>query len=454
MPEETARPQPTQAARWSADQVLALAPDATSQRAGQSLGTPAPWRGTGYGADPPSVWGSCRGSGATPYQTCVDLTEPAYRCSCPSRKIPCKHAIGLLLLWAAGNVPSAPPPEWVSEWHTTRTDRRQKTAARTEARARRGEDGGGEAAARTQARRAARVEAGIDELDRWLSDQVRQGIAGAGRVGYQHWDAMAARLVDAQAPGLASGVRRLAAVAGTPDRLLTELSLLRLVVGGHRRRDALPADLADTVRGRIGFPVTSEEVLAREPVPDEWCVVGTRDEIDERLSLRRVWLHGTTTGREALILTFAPPGTPLPADLLLGTCLEADLCFFPGRGNLRALVKARRGQARTLRSPPGAADSIAAALGRYAEALAADPWLERWPMLLGAVTLVAPATGAGDRWHVLDHAGSALALNSWAPAPWRLHAAGGGAPATVFGEWGTDGLRLLAMWIEDRLVRP
>ena len=38
------------------------------------------------------------------------------------------------------------------------------------------------------------------------------------------------------------------------------------------------------------------------------------------------------------MLSFAPPGMPLAGDLVLGTSIEADLCFYPGRGNLRALV--------------------------------------------------------------------------------------------------------------------
>ena len=195
--------------------MLHLAPDASAQRAARGLATARPWRDTGHGADPPSLWGLCAGSGAEPYQTCVDLTEPAYRCSCPSRKLPCKHALALMLLWSAGAVEStSPPPEWVTEWLASRADRQAKC------RRPRGTPGPPhrprDADSKTVQRRADRVEAGLAELDRWLTDQVRQGIAGATRAGYAHWDTMAARLVDAQAPALASSVRRLASVADRP----------------------------------------------------------------------------------------------------------------------------------------------------------------------------------------------------------------------------------------------
>src|SRR3954463_10138164 len=87
-----------QGVRWTADQVLALAPDAASRKAGSKLGTAGPWSEAGSAGG--SVWGLCKGSGSRPYQTIVDVAgseAPAYKCSCPSRKFPCKHALGLLL---------------------------------------------------------------------------------------------------------------------------------------------------------------------------------------------------------------------------------------------------------------------------------------------------------------------------------------------------------------------
>src|SRR5882757_4592517 len=120
-------------ARFSSSQVEALAPDASSLSSAHGLARAAGWLHVGAGADPvPGLWGLCKGSGAKPYQTCVDLTEPAYRCSCPSRKFPCKHSLALLLLWSGGHVPEAPAPDWVEEWHQTRSARAQKAAARAE----------------------------------------------------------------------------------------------------------------------------------------------------------------------------------------------------------------------------------------------------------------------------------------------------------------------------------
>ncbi|WP_312879568.1 SWIM zinc finger family protein [Actinomadura luteofluorescens] len=107
--------------RWSREQVLGLAPDASSARAAGGVAKPAKWAATG--CDDEAVWGECRGSGKSAYRTCADLTGPAFRCTCPSRKFPCKHALALLFLWSDGLVQAegAPGgagnrPGWVAEW--------------------------------------------------------------------------------------------------------------------------------------------------------------------------------------------------------------------------------------------------------------------------------------------------------------------------------------------------
>src|SRR5688572_33367878 len=64
------------------------------------------------------VWGECAGSGANPYRMMADLRDLGNKCTCPSRKFPCKHVLGLLWLNAEAVVPFPPAdtPEWVSDW--------------------------------------------------------------------------------------------------------------------------------------------------------------------------------------------------------------------------------------------------------------------------------------------------------------------------------------------------
>jgi len=428
--------------------VLSLAPDASAQRAARALAGDKAWCEVGFSADddlPPTLWGLCQGSGVQPYQTCVDLTEPAYRCSCPSRKFPCKHTLALLLRWASGGAPRAPAPTWVRDWQASRADQVSRAVARREAARNVGEGSGRAASTKATLRRAERVAAGLEELDRWLADQLRGGLAGASRLGYAHWDTMAARLIDAQAPGAARLVGNLADYVADPERLLTELGLLRLLTAGFARLDSLPPALAATLRLRVGMPVAAEEVLAGEPVRDRWQVLGVRDEPENDLMVRRVWLRGAQTGRAALVLSFAGPGQVFVTDLVLGTALDADLCFYPD--GVRVLIARRHAPAAPI-TTVASAQPVAAAMREYARALAADPWLERWPMVLAGVVPVK----VGDRW-CLTAGDGGVPVDPAVGAPWRLVAAGCGRPVTVAGEWTAAGLRPLSVWAGDRLVR-
>ncbi|MFD0804281.1 SWIM zinc finger family protein, partial [Streptomonospora algeriensis] len=89
--------------RWTTDDVWALAPDPPSRKAAVKTADPSLWSAAGHrfavGSAAPAVWGECAGSGRTSYRVAAELdSPPAYRCSCPSRKTPCKHALALLHL--------------------------------------------------------------------------------------------------------------------------------------------------------------------------------------------------------------------------------------------------------------------------------------------------------------------------------------------------------------------
>ena len=70
---------------WTTEQILALSADTSSTKAGRDLASPARW--VSLGRTEQAIWGECKGSAREPYQTQVDLSEPAFRCTCPSRKL-------------------------------------------------------------------------------------------------------------------------------------------------------------------------------------------------------------------------------------------------------------------------------------------------------------------------------------------------------------------------------
>src|SRR5262245_43098865 len=107
---------------WTLQQIQQLAPDAASMQAGQGLAKASKWQS--LGRNERLLWGECQGSGSNPYQVRVDVQDTAFKCSCPSRKLPCKHTLALLVLLVNGAVPvSTTLPAFVTEWSGNRAKR-------------------------------------------------------------------------------------------------------------------------------------------------------------------------------------------------------------------------------------------------------------------------------------------------------------------------------------------
>ena len=436
----------------TSEQVLALAPDTSSAQAARGLAVPQKWVSLNH--MPQAVWGECRGSGAAPYQVLAAPDGLALRCSCPSRKRPCKHALALLLLAAAepAQLLPAAPPEWVRAWLAERAHHEAaapKPAPDPEALARAAKDKADRAAARA-AEREAKVAAGVEELTLWLADLVRRGLAAAQSQPPRYWDSMAARLVDAQAPGLARRVRELgglaASGAGWPDRLTDRLGRLHLLLEAYRRLPELSLELQADVRAAVGWTVSQEALLAADGVRDEWQVLGRRVEDDDHLRTQRTWLWGRATGRSAVLLAFAAQGQPLEVSYAPGTALAGEVVFFPSALPQRGLLKPGAAL-RPFGVWPGYA-ALAAAAQAYGRALAHQPWLERVLTPLAAVTPVR-VEGA---WWLRDAAGQGWPLAAGFEATWQLLGLSGGAPLPVCGEWDGEAFWPLSAWAGERLA--
>ncbi|WP_431825986.1 SWIM zinc finger family protein [Burkholderia sp. F1] len=430
-------------------QVLALAPDSGSASNGKKLAQPKQWPLLGRNAR--AIWGECQGSGKNPYQVRVDLADFASKCSCPSFKFPCKHALGLLVL--AANQPDAvaetdetDEPEWVTSW----LDKRADNAARKEARATAKADAPVDDAAQQKRaeKRDQRVRDGLAALQVWLEDLVRNGLARLPSEGPGLWEQAAARLVDAQASGLAARVRALADLPGSrpdwPELLLAELGRLSLAVRAYERIEQLDPPLQQQLRQLIGYSLREDEVLAHgDTQHDCWQVIGQHIEADERVRVQRSWLIGARSGRHALLLQFAAGNQPFAASWLPGTAFEGELAFWPGAGSLRAMLKG----VATPAAAPGAFPLVRThrqLLDAAATLLALNPWHERMATVLDACV---PAFENGQ-WRVVGADGDALPLAG--RDQWLWAAIAGGAPHAVAVEWDGQAVRPLGLYADGR----
>lgn len=433
------------------DKIAALAPDQAALTASIKLQKPSNWPLLGRDGEGALIWGECQGSGSTPYRVMADLGDLGNKCTCPSRKFPCKHVLALLWLsmeagdrFGAGEVPA-----WVNEWMARR--RPKKTGDEKI-----GRDGEGKPAAapagasfdiaenaaiavkpvdpkaaeraeaqRTRLReeREASIAAGLGDLDRWILDRLDEGLANFAVNAQQTCRSAAARLIDAKAPGLAGLLDDLAAsLFRMPQPLraayaMERLSAIALIGAAYRNQAALPEPMRADIRRLVGWTVRREELLEDKTAPrvtGRWLVIAARSEVQpDRIRRLETWLlrlgaRGEALPDFALLLDFVPlAGGPSAPPFHTGEMLEAELAFYPSAAPLRAQI-VTRGQAEGHARWDGAT-TIGAALDVWDGALAHQPWLENWPLLIAGAHV---ARGEDKALWLADGQGGALPLSA------------------------------------------
>jgi len=410
-----------------------LAPDQASLSAAAKLKKPGPWSLLGCDDAAGLIWGECQGSGSSPYRVMCSEADYGYKCTCPSRKFPCKHSLALMWMRAdRAAFKPGPIPDWVGDWLARRrpgatapkqaaaTEKAKASAADVETAEPAVEDPKAAARAaaqreRNRAEREAAILAGLDELDTWIADALQSGLAAFMPAAAERCRKIVPRLVDAKAPGLANMVERLPAdVLSAPepsrtDRLIERLAQLHLVSSAYRHQDRLPDTVKADIRQLVGWPVTREALLADPEVlrvRDRWMVVSTVVEVQaDKLRRTETWLSrlGEGTPRFAVLIDFAPVSLgKVGASYTAGEVFEAELAFFRSPAPLRAIIAEQTGSIAAGGRWPSPSDDVAGAVARLNETLAARPWSGEMPFAAHGARIVA----AGASLWLTDAAGS------------------------------------------------
>lgn len=321
----------------SEDQVIALAPDESSKKSGKELANLSKW--SNLGNSDKALWGECQGSGKNPYKTQVDLSSIAFKCSCPSRKFPCKHGLGMLLLYARQQeaFKHLEHPEWVKDWIEKREEKAEKKSEKTE------KPVDAAAQAKRAQQRQKKVEQGVEELQLVLKDIVRSGILSVPEKAPDLFDNLSKRMIDAQATGLAFMVKELAEINYFTEQwqtaFLDQLAKIQLVSSAFKVQEQLPELLQEEIRALVGFSRNTDELKQQEGTKDTWFVLAKKTTQQEQLHVQKNWLLGMNSGTYALVIQFYV-NAQLP-DLIFtpGTAIEAELSFYKSTQPYRAIVK-------------------------------------------------------------------------------------------------------------------
>ncbi|MBL7910122.1 MAG: SWIM zinc finger family protein [Bacteroidia bacterium] len=322
---------------FTEDQILALAPDDASKKSGKEQANPSKWSNTGI--DEKSLWGECQGSGKNPYRTQVDLANIAFKCSCPSRKFPCKHGLGVLLLYCRERslFAAKDSPAWVKEWMDKREEKAEKKQEKTD------KPVDVEAQAKRQQQRLKKIDNGVEELQLLINDIVRNGILNMPEKGPALFTNLTKRMIDAQAQGLAGMVRELAEMnyfkENWQNSFMDQLLRIYITITAFKNKETLNDNLSGEIKNLIGFTQSPEELKQQEGLNDNWFVLGKQTVQQEQLFVQRNWLLGINSGQYALVLQFYVRSQLPELNLIPGSVVEAELSFYRSICPYRAIIK-------------------------------------------------------------------------------------------------------------------
>ncbi len=428
---------------WTMEQVLGLAPDKYSLKTSRNFATPERW--LNLGQNDQMAWGEFPLKDKPPFQVKINLSELNLACGCASRKFPCYHSLGLLMLLVAqpDAFTNTTPPNWMTTWFEDQV-----------AQAKRKQNRQSNQSTKTQSQREARryknLMIGLQELDLWLCDMVRNGFATLPDQSKQYWSQMADRLVDAHASELATEIREMAVIPERspdwPEQMLRKIGRLHLLIQGFNRFEQHPPQIQADLKAAIGWlPDTTTEV--GETVDDTWYVLGRRFNLSGKQKVQRTWLWGENSQRFALIFDVAYAKQSINLSLVVGTRFEGTLCFEPSLTPLRASLVAQANPMQATKPFTGNA-SIKSANQAFTKALTHNPWLRYFPFALQDISL----NKVEDRWMLQDSEGYLLPLPEKFEQVWHLQVLAHTQPLTLFGEWNGHTFHPFTLWHGKRLL--
>ena len=426
---------------WTIEQVAGLAPTNHLLKTSRSFAFAEKWLTLGQNGQ--TAWGIFPLSKEkAPIQTSVTLTDLHFSCSCASRSFPCAHGLGLLqlIIGQPTSFALSGAPDWVVNWQQDvlkRIDlqRRRDTAVPPP---------------HHQQKRHTVIQTGLTELELWLHDLVRNGLVAARRKPKKYWFAMADRMVDAKAPGIAVELRQLAAVptddADWAETILRRIGRLYLLIQGFQQFDMLAPEVQADLYTAVSRQTRNTALMDAPGIRDKWHILGQETDQSGRRYIQHIWLWGEQSNRAAQISRIAHSQRHKTFNLVTGTVLDAKLQFYLGTSPLRAQIIEQYGASLPKNDVIGHA-SIQAALGDFSQAVAANPWFKQFPMLITAVPI-----HNYSHWHIQDESGANLLLPTHYKQGWHLLALSRGRPLPIFGLFDGRTLTPLSVWHDGRVL--
>lgn len=401
---------------WSYERLLNYAPDSRTLSQARGLFFAKRWKileGNGQ-----YLWGEYETAHGHQHKAFVRLEPPLFRCSCKSRRRPCKHSLALVLLFL--NRPDAwvvkdEMPEWAVQYV------QQKEVPKPP-----------KINVSQQEKRILLMDQGVTELEKWLLNIIQQGLAQFTNP--SDWENMAARMVDAKLGTIARRLRYCKALFFNEnwlDSITEEVGSLYLFVRAWQQKSSLTKSKKQILLQAAGWNIRKDTILQNPAIQDNWLVLGLTTGTEDKLTFRRTWIRGEHSNKLALILDFSYGSRGFEDHWVLGSVLSGALVFYPGDAAVRAIFKSYE-SSRTPYDFKPAYQNFDELGEAYSSILAISPWVQTFPCLLNDVY---PQFDKEKASFILwDKNGHGLQMNA-SSASWQFLAISGGHPITVFGEY-------------------
>jgi hypothetical protein len=444
--------------KWTEEKIAALSPNDSTERRGKALANSSKWNylATNYEA----IWGECKGSGAQPYLVQINLNGPKFKCNCPVRRPPCKHVLGIFFLFAKSSATFKyqATPDWVSNWLSKQVEvadvieKKGASLIKTEAELEKARA----AKEKRWQQRLQLMASGIAELDLWLSDIIRQGIANVDIQKPSFWNQAAAKMVDAKLPRLSVHLKEtyqlILKESNWSELVVSRLGELYLWIEAFQKRETLNPLLQDELFRALGKTITKKEVLENNPkTKDIWFILGKKEGVDiEGRNYRRTWLQGQKTGEEALLMDYSFGNIGFEEEYTVGNLLEGQLAYYSHNYPQRAVFAYSETADLYEKARAKAYPSMTNFLTSYSKASAKNPWIPQFPV---AIINVSVFIDENQKLQIKDVNNNIIPLGHIEEhAAWKLLAVSGGHAVSLFGEWNGLSFEPLSLLDKSKVV--
>jgi hypothetical protein len=295
------------------------------------------------------------------------------------------------------------------------------------------------------------MQAGAQELERWLLDLLRQGLVVLDQEGEDFWEEIAGRMVNAKLGDLGRRIRSLKQApeqeARWEEKVLKEISYLYLITRGLLQLNKQKEEQQCELLRICGVRIDKKALLQSKGTTDTWLIISQEFGKDEQLHYRRIWLYGENSHELALLLDFSWGSANFFPEYTFGGLYKGEIIYYPGATPQRALFKEPVPFKGTFKGKGGFKTLRQLALF-FAKALQQNPWLKTYPCLLNQIRVVRE----NHTFLIMDPSQQGVPLTQRPDGYWKLLALTADQPLSIFGLWNGEHFQPKSVFAQNRLI--